>query len=468
MENVKFHPKRAASMIAVICCVAFLFMHRLVTAGGLFASEESEIGKEISRTKMQEMRAITTEGEFLDRCGAAITVAEEPGKPAMVCFDESYSYLIGYNSANYGTSGLRRRYYDKIFDGGEDGIGAQVTLTTDNGLQEFCYNVLGPSEGSVIVMSADGALLACTSRSSAEMGYNVNLISKNDKNAYNEYLNYDSFFLNRSTMAADPPGSTFKIVTGVGLLENGMGGFVVDDPLGYVEINGARIHNHDGAPAGENVGLEKALNDSVNVYFSKAAIEMRAYNMQIMANKFLLNQPIKLDFANLLSNFDLDKMNDNALLAQTAFGQGRTTMSPMHIALIMNAVINDGEMMTPYVIKQIDNDGKTIYETEPKTLGKPFSAATAAVLKEYLHSTAEGYDYFESNYGTVYAKTGTADQANKKNHVYMLMGVEDTPVGDCVILLDRRNVSGTSSSLKKDAESILNYLLTMSDVDAQP
>ena len=468
MEKVKFNSKRAAAMLSAICCVAFLFMHSLVTATGLFATDDSELGKEISSTKMQEMRAITTEGTFLDRNGSPITEAREAGKPAMVKFDESYSYIIGYNSTVYGTSGLRKRLYTKLFDGGEDGFGAQVKLTTDNNLQEFCYKILGQSEGSVIVMRADGALLACTSRSSPEMGYNVNLISQNKKETYNEYLNYNAFFLNRSTMAADPPGSTFKVVTAAAQLENGMGGFVVDDPLGYIEINGGKIHNYDGNPAGMNVGLEKALNQSVNVYFAQAAVQMRAYTMQIMADKFLLGQAIELDFAKLLSNFDLGDMTDNGLLAQTAFGQGRTTMSPMQIAMVMNAVINDGVMMKPYIIEQIDDDGETISRTEPEILSKPFTASTAEVLKTYLHSTAEGYKYYASSYGKVYAKTGTADLANGKNHVYMLMGVEDTPMGDCVILIDRRNVSGTSSTLRKDAESILNYLLSMQDNRVQP
>lgn len=467
MDKVQFNSKRAAAMLASICCVAFLFMHGLVTTTGLFASEDSDIGKEISRAEKQEMRAITTEGIFVDWRGDAITVAEEAGKPAMLRFDESYSYLIGYNSASYGTSGLRSRLYSDIFDGGEDGIGAQVTLTTDNALQEFCYKILGSYEGSVIVMRADGALLACTSRSSAEVGYNVNLVSKNDKNAYNLYLEQDSFFLNRSIMAADPPGSTFKIVTGAAQLENGLGGFVVDDYLGYVEINGGKIHNFGTEPAGANVGLEKALNKSVNVYFAQSAIQMRHYNMQVMADKFLLNQAIKLDFGNLFSNFDLDTMSDNYLLAQTAFGQGRTTMSPMHIAMIMNAVLNDGKMMKPYVVQRIDNDGQNISITEPEVLAEPISSDTASVLKKYLHSTAEGYKYYESNYDKVYAKTGTADQANDKNHVYMLIGIENTPVGDCVILIDRRNVTGTSSTLKPEAESIINYLRSMkpNDVD---
>lgn len=464
MQKIKFNPKRAALMVSMVACVVFLFVYNLALAGGLFASEESKIGKERDTIRLEEVRKITVEGRFVDRKGAPITEADAPGKPAKVLFDESYSYLIGYNCKMYGTSGLRSRFYDVIFDGGEDGVGGEVSLTTDNNLQEFCYEILGNHEGSVIIMRADGALLACTSRASAELGYNVNLVCDNKElNRYKEYASYDSFFLNRATMSADPPGSTFKIVTSVSLLENGLGEFVMDDPDGFVVINGAKIHNYGGYPAGSNVDLEKALNDSVNVYFSTAAQKLKAYNLQITADKFLLGQPIELDFAKLMSNFDLGNMSDNVLTARTAFGQGRTTMPPLQVAMVMNAVINDGKMMKPYLVDHITDDGEVIAQTEPEVLSDAFSSETAAVLKEYLHSTAEGYGYLSENYGVIYAKTGTADLANGKNHAYMLLGVEDTALGDCVILIDRRNISQTSSSLKNDAESLLNYLLSMQE-----
>lgn len=466
MHKIRFHSGRAAMMIAAVVCVVFLFMNNLILASGLFADSDSDVGTERSEVEKEEVRKITIEGSFVDRDGEAITMAQTPGVPGTILFDESYSYLIGYNCRMYGTSGLRSRLYDRLFYGGEDGVGATVSLTTDNGLQEFCYKILGESEGSVIVMRADGALLACTSRSSAELGYNANLVCDDERNRYPEYAGCDAFFLNRATMSADPPGSTFKIVTAAALLENGLGSFTIDDDTGFIEIDGAVIHNYGDIPAGEDVDLEEALNNSVNVYFSAAVQQLKAYNLQITADKFLLDKPVELDFTTLKSNFDLDSMSDNVLLARTAFGQGRTTMPPLQIAMIMNAVLNDGRMMKPYLVDHITDDSKVTEQTQAAVLSETMSASTADELRTYLRSTAEGYGYLEENYGVVYAKTGTADQANGRNHAYMLLGVEDTPVGDCVILIDRRNITQTSGSLKKDAESILNYLLSMEDSGA--
>ena len=46
---------------------------------------------------------------------------------------------------------------------------------------------------------------------------------------------------------------------------------------------------------------------------------------------------------------------------QTAMGQGRTLISPYHLALIGCAIANDGKLMRPYVVNRIENHkGKTV------------------------------------------------------------------------------------------------------------
>lgn len=462
MHKTELNIKRIAFCISATVFVTFFFIYNLIVAGGLFAGADSEHQEKKAQLQQEEARKITLEGPIIDRNGDAITQAETVGKPAVLLFDECYSYLVGYNCKMYGTSGLRSRMGKYLFDGGTDNIGAEITLTTDNGLQQFCYDILGASEGSVIVMNADtGALLACTSRSHAQVGYNANLVCDDPElNKYPEYRNYDSFFFNRSTTSADPPGSTFKIVTAASLLENDMGDYVYNDTTGFVEIDGAKLRNFADAVQGK-VDLQKALNQSVNVYFATAAQHLRAYNLQITAEKFMLGVPLDLDFCDLYANFDLGDMSDNVLLARTAFGQGHTTVAPLQIVMFMEAVLCDGTINKPYLIERITDDGKVIQQTKPQVLSEAIEDHTARTLKEYLHSTAEGYGYTEDLYGMVYAKTGTADMANGMNHIYMLIGVEIEEKGNFVILIDRRNTTSTSGAVKKDAESILNYLLSM-------
>ena len=39
----------------------------------------------------------------------------------------------------------------------------------------------------------------------------------------------------------------------------------------------------------------------------------------------------------------------------TAMGQGKTTVSPYHMALIAEAVANGGTMMQPYLVESVTN-----------------------------------------------------------------------------------------------------------------
>lgn len=425
--------------------------------------------------RASEERRVTVEGTFVDRDGNPITKPGDKGKPATVLFDESYSYLIGHNSPIYGTSGLRSKMYNELFYGGADGIGAEIRLTTINDLQEYCYEQLGEYEGSVIVMNANtGELLVCTSRSSPERGYNVNLVdhwvdanedgeaNKDDnRRMYDVYLNTcDGFLLNRAVTAEDPPGSTMKILTTIALLENGFKNYTYDDMDGTYFAGNSKVVNVNGNVYGADVDLTKAMCESVNVFFASAAVEMGSSALLNTAKRFRLTEHTELDFATLRPSFNLGNMTDTALLAHTAYGQGHTKTAPLNLVMIMGAVMNGGNMMKPSLIASITDDGVVERTLEPEILSEAIDPQTASQVLEYLHATALHYGLTMDSYGTVYAKTGTAELGKGRgNHIYMLAGIEDTAWGDLVVLIDRAHVNASSSSIKAAMKNILGVLV---------
>lgn len=464
MSKVKFHANRAAGFCTAIVTYSLLLVINITMASGLIPGLSPEIDKQQEVLIRRETMDITVEGQFVDRNGDPITEPGGPGEIATIIEDECYSYLVGYRTQKRDLSGLRKQLMSYLFFGGTDGVGSRITLTTDNGLQSYCYGILGNREGSVIVMDAKtGELLAFTSRSSAKMGYDADLYTKN----YNEYNSYPAFWYNRSTMTEDPPGSTFKIITSAALLENGMGGYIYDDLDGSYEVDGGAIHNAYGKIYGAGVDMEKALNKSVNVYFSSAAVDLGAHRLNSILSKFRFNEYIVTDFGRIKSTFKMKDMSSKGELAQAGYGQGSLAMSPLHIAMVMGTVLNDGVMTTPYVIQEIYDDGVDrigeIHQAETVSRDtRVFSSETAATLKQYLHSTAisDSYGFTEEKFGMVYAKTGTADLTNGKNHAYMLIGLE-TEARDYAILIDVRNADVTSGSLKNSAVAILEYILSM-------
>lgn len=457
--TVTFYAWRVALVSAVSVFLVFVMIRNLILASGLFPGADEAVTRREQELKDISARQSTIEGQFTDRNGAPITAPDTPGKPGKLLFDECYSYLIGYNSGVYGTSGLRKKLYHALYYGGADHVGASVQLTTDNDLQEFCYRqVLGSHEGSVIVMKPDtGELLACVSRSSASEGFNANEIDEK----FSDYNQLDAFFMNRATFNQDPPGSTFKVITAASMIDNGMEDYSYFDETGEFTVGRTSIHNFGGAVYNSApMNMEFALNHSVNVYFASAALPLTAGCLQNTAARFLFGQTVELDFATLTSNLDLGALNQPELLAQAAFGQGRLTTSPMQIVMIMGAVMNDGKMMLPYLIASTSDNGKTLQYSKPTKAADALSGETAASLRNYLHSNALHYGFDEEGYGRVYAKTGTADQANGKNHIYYLIGVE-TEKGDYAALIDWRESRESSSALKPSAVNLLRYLQSM-------
>lgn len=474
MSKIRFHAGRAAGICAAVVASVLLLIIQMTTASGLLPGLDPLVDDKQSTLINREKMKLTVEGQFVDRNGDPITDPGEPavpGKPAQIVYDECYSYLIGYRTSKNQCSGLRKTLMSHILIGGADNIGAQVGLTTDNSLQDFCYDTLGKREGSVIVMEAHtGALLAITSRASAEMGYDADLYNKN----YNIYDSYPAFWYDRSLYAEDPPGSTYKILTAAAMLENGMGDYVYDDNDGSYEIpGGGVVHNSGNRIYGSGINMEKALNNSINVYFASAAVDMASHRFEDMASAFGINKTIVTDFCRIESTLNIKTLSQTQELARAGFGQGTLAMSPLHISMIMGTVLNDGVMVVPHVIREIREDGADILsqirpvveegegeEGEEPSDSVVFSPETAATLKQYLHSTAVKYGYVPETYGTVYAKTGTADMADGNNHIYMLMGVESEK-GDYVILIDVRNTDTTSTDLKDEARAILERVLAM-------
>lgn len=445
MQAKKSNAQRVKAVLSVILIIIVCFLYYLIIESGVIPGADKDVDAKIAQLKQTEEAKKTVEGAIIDRNQEAITQAEEPGTPAICLFPEAYSSLIGYQSHRYGNSGIRKIYSSELLLGGKDKAGATIELTTDNDLQAFCYQLLGNQIGSIVIMENQSSqILSMVNRSDETIEYNVNEIDK----LFDTYKEIPEFFYHRALLAQDPPGSTWKIVTAAAMLENGMDDFVYEDTTG--EYHGIRNAGH--VPQGRT-NLEKALVTSSNTYFAKAGYILGGAALEESASKFLVGEPIPLDFTVLTSQLDLE-FYQRELTEQTAFGQGRTTISPLQIAMILQAVVNDGEMQKPYLISKITDDGKVIQEGKREVLSTAVAEKTADRLKECLRKTAKSYGYEEGVYGTVYAKTGTAQiSSGQYNHIYLVFATEEYTG---IISMDRSSKS--SSSLIPLSQELLDYL----------
>lgn len=377
-----------------------------------------------------------------------------PGQPAIAQNPENYSYayLLGYYSVNSGREnkyGLRGNLKDySLFHLDHDNKGATTTLTVDTALQNKAYALLNDNEGSITVIdNRTGAIRALASHSTIEY----------DVNDLNDFLTTDipNAQYRRGTYENDPPGSTFKVVTTAAALTKQEKEKLPDSFFDYndtgtytPEDSDFTIHNYADKVYGQ-IGLEEALNNSVNCYFANLGVQVGKKQMTDTIRAFKVGSDIKIPFlCTLHSSFDFGD-GKPVTIAQTAFGQGNTEITPVHIALIGQAVANNGVMMSPYIVENIRSGRLTLYQNFQHKLSTCIDDTVDEKLKAVMHSTAVGYGLNESTYGMVYAKTGTAECAGDRVHTY-LMGFTD----DAAFCISMNNGS-LSSLLYPIAQSLV-------------
>lgn len=214
------------------------------------------------------------------------------------------------------------------------------------------------------------------------------------------------------------PGSTFKLVTLISLLEDGY--VDLDTP---VDVGNGRFtyFGHTYADVGRGLGLtdvRTAFEHSSNVAFVKLALEHygktgrekdfvdRIVNMRV-------TEKLTLDIMAEGRTRMLDpgeKAWNKLTLPSMAMGYA-IDITPLHTLNFYNAVANGGVMMKPYFIESMEKDGKVIRSFPPqKMMGAICSKKTIKTAKEALVSVVSNggaKKYNDSRY-QIAGKTGTA------------------------------------------------------------
>jgi peptidoglycan glycosyltransferase len=166
-----------------------------------------------------------------------------------------------------------------------------------------------------------------------------------------------SGYLNRVLQGQYPPGSTFKIVTLAATLENLPGAadrtYVCE---GTRAFGNGKVTCYGGAVHGE-MSLLEAFEKSCNITFASLAVEMGGDKLVAAARKMGFDTNFSFRDLVLYESSIPDAIGDVSELAWTGVGQGKLLVTPLHMALIVSAVANDGVMPTPQLIKQVTGVG---------------------------------------------------------------------------------------------------------------
>jgi len=237
--------------------------------------------------------------------------------------------------------------------------GQDIILTIDKDLQKDVFSIMGNNTGAATVMDVqNGELLALCSTPSFD---NNKFIDGFSVQEWDELSNNEKKpFLNKAINGEYPPGSTFKIVTALAGLEEGL-----LNPSDIIFCEGKTAYGDRDFHCWKNKGhkevdLRKAIKESCDVYFYNLATKLGVEKISKMAFRLGLGKNY-----NLISNNERkgllptrewikDNLNNKWNLGDTlvaGIGQGYISATPIQLNVMVAMIANKGFYVEPSIIK---------------------------------------------------------------------------------------------------------------------
>ena len=343
---------------------------------------------------------------------------------------------LSYDDVLKGTSGRLTTAIDvtreAIPDQNEEYIapenGSNIYLTIDSNIQTIAEKYLKQAVeenecergGNVIIMDPeDGSILAMATYPD----YNLN-----DPYTPNEWYSegWDdlsqqeqtntlySMWRNRAVLDTYEPGSTFKVITAsIGLEENVVETDTADEFFcpGYEIVADRRINCSNTSGHGSQT-LRNALENSCNPALIQVGQRIGVEKFYDYLEAFGFFDKTGVDLPSEGTSSFWAKENVGPVeLATMSFGQ-RFTITPLQLIAAISSVANDGVLVTPHVVKQIENpETGTITNVDTKEVRQVISEDTADKMKSMMQSVVEegGGSYAQVKGYSIGGKTGTSE-----------------------------------------------------------
>ena len=139
-------------------------------------------------------------------------------------------------------------------------------------------------------------------------------------------------------------------------------------------------------------------------------------------------------------------------------GQGNTTTSPMHYAMIVSAIANGGTLMKPYMVDRIENyHGSVVEKNFPSKYATLMTLSEATVLTELMEEVVSSgtATKLSSKKYTAAGKTGTA-QTGRENPTAWFVGFASSEQPDIVVSIVLEDAGSASDYAVPIAKKIFD------------
>lgn len=344
--------------------------------------------------------------------------------------------------------------------------GKLMELTLDAEIQKVASEAMGQTQGALVAMELErGGLLALVSK--PDYDPNVFVQSKKSQSAIRNILaDKHRPLINRVLSGEYPPGSTFKIISGLAGLRSGR----IDSNVRYFcpgvfTLKGFKLAcwNHSGHGS---QNLIEALQHSCNVYFCHLGMTVGIDRLSREAKLFGLGELTGVDLFGESAGLVPEKTWKERVLKQkwyagetanTVIGQGYLLTTPLQMVRAVGAVATEGKLFTPHIVSRIEN----IY-IGPKKYDQ------LSIHKEWLRIVKKGLlDVVQSSTGTgriaasdivsIAGKTGTAQAPRGDDHAWFVgYAPADNPKVAIAIIMEHAGHGGAVAA--PVAKQVFEYM----------
>jgi len=283
--------------------------------------------------------------------------------------------------------------------------GKDIVTTLDVNIQDITQTAL------MRMMVSNEALEGCAVVMEVATG-KIKAIANLGRMPDGSYFEIDNYALKTSE-----PGSVIKLVTLLAVLEDKYvtASDMIDISDGAWVLNRRTIRDAEKSPR-SLLTIKESFEHSSNVAMAKLAYNYYSKNPAQFIKHYEALQltsrtgiDLKEEFKPLVKT---PSRKDWHLQTLPSMGFGYEVMlSPLQLLMVYNAVANDGKLMKPYLVNQVEKDGNVLHQFGPQTLNENIcSEETLRQLKDCLNAVCtEGTAKLVFKDAVYYAagKTGT-------------------------------------------------------------
>jgi penicillin-binding protein A len=392
--------------VALLACYLVLFVQLNVLAVG----RQQELNADPRNNRQTERDFNRPRGSIIAADGTVLARSVATPRGDQFRYQREYptgdlfGNVTGYYTFSFGSTQLELTQNDVLMGdtdaqklsalgglfSGDDNTGS-VVLTMRPDVQQVAADALGTREGSVVVMDPHtGAVIAMISNPR----YDPALVAVHDSKKAEDVLTYLNAAPGKPLLANAyqeryMPGSSFKVITTSIAFEDGVTSLDRQFPNTSSFLPPQTtdpIQNFGKEVCGGSMAV--VFYRSCNIPFAQMSIELGAERMVEGTKKWGIGEKVPIDLpAPAASSFgEVSDFTDNIpLLGIGGFGEGSTTMVPLHMAMVASTVANGGVMMKPHVIDAtLDHSGGVLSRTTPSVWKTPILASTADTLTNLM------------------------------------------------------------------------------------